>query len=365
MKSKDYCIGILSRWNATCGVSLHAEMIGREFLRNGIQVKVFAPYLQSASKWWHHISIREDEPYVIRCFEEISPEGSEGRIDMDSVLKERLDALIVESWPSLSKTDVETLVWELKKRGVPSYLIVHDALRKDIKYGSLNIFEKVLIFHEGFKEIIDGKVDEDRVHIVPYPCVEIHKRERQFAEDGIIRFFSFGRQPEEEYLDYLETLKGLERDLPSFSYKVIRCSELLPYKYGWLEQEKRVLDLDGIYDNLLQSDIHLIPKGRTEGKVVSSTLFQTMGSLCISIAPDTNYFEDVKRCRPSPIVLYSDRKDLKEKILKVVHDKELRDMLVDSAKRYITENNIHRIAYRILSLINPILIEDFKEVINL
>ncbi|HID66357.1 MAG TPA: glycosyltransferase family 1 protein, partial [Aquificaceae bacterium] len=59
-------IGILSRWNATCGVSLHAEMIGRELLRRGHNITVFAPYLESANRWWHHKLIRQDEDFVVR-----------------------------------------------------------------------------------------------------------------------------------------------------------------------------------------------------------------------------------------------------------------------------------------------------------
>ena len=53
-------IGMLSRWNTACGVSLHAELIGREWIKMGHSLTVFAP---------NNIRpVKEDEEYVIRCY---------------------------------------------------------------------------------------------------------------------------------------------------------------------------------------------------------------------------------------------------------------------------------------------------------
>ncbi len=359
----EVCIGFISRWNATCGVSLHAELIGREFLRNGINIKVFAPYLESANRWWHHISICSDEPYVIRCFSEISPKGEDGRIDRERILNERIDGLIVESWQSLPKDDVEKIVWELKKKGIPSVLIIHDGFRKDITYKNMDMFKKVLIFHEGYKEILKGKVSEKKIEVVPYPYLPPVKRQRRFAEDGIIRFLSFGRQPKQEYEDYIEVLKEIAESYP-ICYKVIRGDEVLPYEYSWLEQEKRVLLLDEIYDILGSTDIHLIPKGDTKAKVVSSTLAQTLGSLAIHVAPATAYFEDVNLGKDSPLFLYKDRRHLKEGILRIIEEPIFRKRLQERARIHAEKNSVQKIALRILELINPVFLEDIKKVVN-
>ena len=34
---------MLSRWNTACGVSLHAELVGREWVKMGHKLTVFAP----------------------------------------------------------------------------------------------------------------------------------------------------------------------------------------------------------------------------------------------------------------------------------------------------------------------------------
>ncbi|MFQ5818886.1 MAG: hypothetical protein ACE5I5_02770 [Candidatus Heimdallarchaeota archaeon] len=53
-------IPILSRWNTACGMSLHAELIGREFVKNGHSLAVFAPNnIRPVGKY---------EDYINRCF---------------------------------------------------------------------------------------------------------------------------------------------------------------------------------------------------------------------------------------------------------------------------------------------------------
>jgi len=108
-------LGLISRWNATCGVSLHAELIGRELLRRGYTLQVFAPLAESAGRWWHHRLIREDEPFVKRVYTELSPQGEEGRLNPEHVLREPPDVLIVESYEKLPYRDLERLVADLKK----------------------------------------------------------------------------------------------------------------------------------------------------------------------------------------------------------------------------------------------------------
>jgi len=52
-------IEMLSRWNTACRVSFHAELVGREWIKMGHKLTIFA------SKSIRPIG--EDEEYVIRC----------------------------------------------------------------------------------------------------------------------------------------------------------------------------------------------------------------------------------------------------------------------------------------------------------
>jgi hypothetical protein len=328
-------VGIISRWNATCGVSLHAESIGRELINRGYNIKVFAPYLASAMRWWHHISTKEDEDYVIRCFEESAPDGSPGWIERHTIESHDIDYLVVESWASLPKRDVEQLVFTMTKRGVPSYLVIHEGYEKDLRYTNLNIFDRIIIFHRGFFRMLSGKVDGERVVIIPYPCTPPWHHLRAFGSDGRIVFFSFGRQPVSEYHDYIEVLRELREQFPEIIYRVIRADFHLPFQDEWIEQKRKPLDFRELVDYLNGADVHLIPKGHTNGIVVSSTMCQTIGSLCPSVAPATAHFEDVLHSRMEPpIILYENRAELKDKLERLITDSHFRQSLVESARRY-------------------------------
>ena len=55
-------IVMMSRWNIPCGVSLHAELIGREWVKMGHDLQVLAPVEVEGYR------CDVDEPYVKRCY---------------------------------------------------------------------------------------------------------------------------------------------------------------------------------------------------------------------------------------------------------------------------------------------------------
>jgi len=355
-------IGILSRWNATCGVSLHAEMVGRELLRRGYEIIVFAPYKESANRWWHHKLIREDEPFVIRCYEEISPDGKEGNLNLEAVLSQEVDLLLVESYEKLPYGDVERLVGLLRERGVPSIAVIHEGLYEDVRYSDLNLFERIVVFDERFlKEVLKERVKREKVEIIPYPCYPVREGKRDFAEDGKIRFFSFGRQPKEEYCPYLEVLKVFRKryDKP-FTYKVVRASEKLNFYEDWFEQEEKVLDYEDIVKELHSSDFHLLPKGNTRKVVVSSTLYQVLGTLTVTFVPDNRFFETLPKGEEAPVVFYSDVVELLEKLELLCRDKAVREKIKENARRFVEENSLQRITDRFENLINSVVLKNVE-----
>jgi glycosyltransferase involved in cell wall biosynthesis len=348
-------IALLSRWNATCGVSLHAELVGRELIRRGHSLLVFGPDLRSAGRWWHHKVIREDEPFVRRVYRELSPEGKEGGLRAEEVLKENFDILLVESYEKLPYRDVEELVRSLKEKGVPSIAVVHEGLREEIGY-DLNLFERVVVFDGRFKKEVVGDLEEGKVAEVPYPCLPPVRRKRRFGEDGRVVFASFGRQPEEEYRDFLEVLRIIKRDYPNVVYRVVRSGDPLGVSEGWIIQECRVLDLKGIYDLLGSSDLHLLPKGDTKRVVVSSTFCQTVGSLCPVVSRKSRFFEALPAGDLSPVALYEDEEQLEKVLRRLIEDEAFRERLRENMRRYAQENSVSRVVDRLEELINSVLV---------
>ncbi len=343
-------IGIISRWNATCGVSMHAELIGREFLKMGNDLIVFAPFIQSANRWWHHKIIREDEDFVVRCYEELMPpDFTGGWFDVNAVLNEDLDLLVVESYESLPYKYVEEIVKRLRGK-IVTIAVTHEGRREDIKY-DLNLFDAVVVFDERYKrEVVHGY---QNVVVIPYPCHPIKTGNRRFAED-LLTFFSFGRQPVGEYYDFIRVLDDLASRY-EFVYRVVRSDGLLPFSRKWLIQEQRRLTTEQVYEYLNSSDVHLIPKGNTRRVVVSSTLYQCLGALVPTIVPNTRHFEILPEIDGvKPAIVYKDLEDLKQKIIRVIEDEEFRREVINSAKRYVEENRSDKIASKFIKLFNVI-----------
>ena len=340
-------IAILSRWNATCGVSLHAELIGQEFLNLGYNLKIFAPKIESASRWWHHRIVREDDGFFVkRCFEERDLNLSDGNLDEEVILSEDFDFLIVESYISLPYADIEKILPEVKKKA-KVVAVIHEGSRADIEY-SLEKFDKVIVFDERYKKML-GKIEN--VEIIPYPCHPIVEGRRKFGEDGL-KFFTFGRQPSQEYEDYFRVLDKLcERYI--FTYHIIRSDGFIAFKRPWLIQErKRVYD---VYPYLHAADIHLIPKGNAKRVVVSSTFYQCLGALTPVVVPNTRHFETLPEINGvKPAVVYQDVEDLEEKIVRLIEDEKFREQVVSAARVYVERNRSDRVAKRFIEVLNSI-----------
>ena len=343
-------IALLTRWNATCGVSMHAEMITEEFRKKGNEIKIFAPYIASADRWWHHRIIREDEDFVIRCYNELEPSTLRGGgIDFGKIEDEDFDVLLVESYTSIPYRDVEKLVKRVRSDGVRVGLVVHEGSREEMRYSSLDIFDFVVVFDERYERMLDGYGGD--IKVIPYPCYPVKEGNREFGEDGII-FFSFGRQPEKEYEDFVNALRRL-RARYDLRYRIIRSDGMLKFDEDWIEQRReRIASTEELYNYLHGSDIHLLPKGHTNKVVVSSTFCQCAGSLVPIIAPNTRHFETLPEDKP--VLLYEDEKDLEEKITMVIESDSIREQLKINAKRYVEENRVDIVADRFMELFKEI-----------
>ena len=346
-------IGLLSRWNATCGISIHAELIGKGFINLGHEIVVFAPYIRSANLWWHHKVIRKDEKFVHRCYYERDPKfTSNGWIDKNVILNADLDALIIESYQSIPHRDVEDLVKTIRKKGIPIILVIHEGSRSELTYSSLSIFDKIVVFDDRFiREVLPSNLNRN-VHIVPYPCMPPIRRIEKPVRKSV-KFFSFGRQPVNEYEDFVKALSIFEEEGKiNFKYYVYRSNGYLPYgSFKWLVQVRKKLELNEVYKYLKMSDICLLPKGKTNRVVVSSTYCLIVGSLTPIIAPNTRHFEKLPLINGfKPIVLYNNVLDLKRKIYRLVYDDDFREGVIYAMRVYADKNSYIKIARKFLNI---------------
>ncbi len=349
---------IISRWNASCGISLHAELIGREFIQRGFKLHALAPTIESANVDWHHrILDVDDEEWVIRCYEESS--SGYGYIDKRVFERINCDILIIELYNRLPYRSLSHLIDKLDSKVV---VVVHSTRKEEliplnyIRYDAIVVFDERYI-NELLKDTYYDKIGS-KTYIIPYPCVEpinVEPYKPSFAK-GKVLFFSFGRQPYNEYAEYIEALRRL-RSKYDLVYWIIRSDGLIPgVKDEWVIQWRMRPSLTTLYRYLKASDIHLVPKSKTKRVVVSSTIYQTLASFVPIVTPDTRYVETIPTNNDGigPIVKYKDIKDLINKLEQLINDEELRRYIIGKAREFLETCKVSKIVERFIDLFKTI-----------
>jgi len=348
-------ITMLTTWNATDGTSYHAELLGREFAKTH-KLTVFAPTFESMSKDPHHLPIRKDEDFVIRGFEQTW--GSRGWVD-DRLCNENCDVLVVES---LDRMPIPTLLGMFSKIKAKKVQVIHEwALPENPGYYELD-FDAIVCFDRRYKPMLVERYPEGKIHIIPYPChpyVTGNKeraREKLGLPKDMLIFFSFGRQPLTEYDDYLWLANELGKKY-KLIYLVVRCDnpsdsevvgKTLRGQSSFCEVRFERPLIDRVYDYLHASGIHLVPKAPSSNIVVSSTVFQCLGSGTPIVIPDTRYVEELDK----EVVKYrpNDRAQLKTQVSRLIKEETFRKATVNAAKKYVRGNSAQKIAERFVDL---------------
>ena len=352
----------MSRWNATCGASFHAELLCRRLSLMGYEVLVFAPSLESANADWHHRRIRvRDEGWVMRGYEEADelryPYG--GSVSRE-IIEEDYDVLIVEIYNRLPIAELEKISEKLRRKG-RLIGVLHLAWRRDIPPILRIAWDALVIFDQRYyDELLSGQDLSriGRIEEIPYPFAIVEKvspRRIEEAEDKFL-FFTYGRQPELEYIDYIRGLREICMDGKSI-YFVLRSDGKLPINEPWIIQKVDRPSLKRIHEYLRGADLHLIPKSDTRGVVISSTVNQSLYSGTPTIVPDTRYFETIPSYEDGgPLMKYrlGDLEDLGEKIRLLMKDEGVRGDLADRAREYARRMSDEVIARRFLELIGSL-----------
>jgi len=352
-------IGMISRWNATCGVSVHAELLSKELVKMGYDLCVFAPTLKSAMKDWHHKLIKKfDEPWVIRCYAE-PDENSAGWINYKTIIEEEPDILIIQSHIKLPVKSISKLTHKLNSKIIA---VVHNTCREEV-YWMLNAkIDALVVFDKRYlTEVLNEKIKRNRlVKIIPYPCPNFtpQRRIRPPSTEGKILFFSFGRQPSREYSDFIKALTALRNRYSSnLLYWIVRSNGELNVKSSWILQFKERPPLEKLLSYISGSNVHLIPKGRTEKVVVSSTVYQTIVAPTPIVTPNTRYVETIPTDNLGfgAIVKYHDIEDLKKKLIMLIEDETVKRKILAEAREFASKNSSTKVARKFVDLFKQLI----------
>jgi hypothetical protein len=352
-------VALISSWNAVCGVSIHAELIGRALLEMGHELRVFAPIQYEDDET--HLCFKVDKPYVLRnysflrygdrCVDETLL--SSLFIDTTPLLVGDFDLLIVEKPSSLPLKGLMEIFPHFKGR---TLAVLHECRRPENPYFYRVEWDTVTVFDERYQKLFSEVFPEGRLHIVPYPCHPIREgdkteeKRRLGLPDEVGLLLSFGRLHEPEAV--VETLQPLCSERPELRYLCL-VGDLEFYKrLKGLEAEHTFLDvrfdrppIKELYRYLIAADALLIHKAEVRGEIrLSSTAHLCLGSLTPILCPDVSYFNPFD----GEVLKYRSLKEMR-RLLSLILDGGYEE-LEERARRFVEERSAERVAERLLQL---------------
>jgi len=292
-------IGMMSRWNTSCGVSTHAELIGKTWVKMGHSLKILAP------KEWTKPLTDQDESYVTRCYRLNTKEKREDEWFFDKKpFLEDFDIFVVQNLELMPMKDLIPLFPKIREKA-KTVLVIHEGnAPKNPDFYKLN-FDSIVCFDERYRDrFLRDIFPEKKIHIIPYPCHPLKKGNKEQArkilelplDKKIVFNYGLG------VFRHLHLLPEMERLSQRYPLLLLTLTEVQDWydlfevakkRYKFIELRKGPVCLKSLYSYLHASDALLLHKDSTEATTVSSTIYLCLGSGCPILTYDTNFVEDI------------------------------------------------------------------------
>jgi UDP-N-acetylglucosamine:LPS N-acetylglucosamine transferase len=236
--------------------------------------------------------------------------------------------------------------------------VIHDGkLSKDPAFYQFD-WDAVVCFDERYKKFLSSAYDPDKIHLIPYPCHPLLKGDKQekrvklgLPDKKIILFFGHSSKT---CAELVPSIAKLSSQYPILILVVTKdkkgINEFKKLQSEIIEIREEAPSIKKLYDYLHASDVLVLNKKSSSQVVVSSTVFQCLGSGCPIVAFDSNYVE----CFENEVMKYSTPEELSEKIRSIFDEtKEYKNMM-KTAEDYVKKNSAHIIGKKYIELFNSL-----------
>ncbi|MCP2519174.1 hypothetical protein NLC82_05605 [Candidatus Aminicenantes bacterium AC-335-A11] len=350
-------IGMMTLWNAANGPSIHAELIGRAWVKMGHELKVFSSIKHPDAR----PTGQEDEDFVIRHFivDNVVPVTRASWFDPSPLLDEDYEIFVAQNVERLPVERLLELFPKIKEKAVTVQIVHEGKPSEDPLYYKFN-WDAIVCFDERYREYLLEFFPLNKIKMIPYPYHPFKLGDKKKAREKLNLpldkkiVFSFGFRTE-NVLDVLPTLSSIEKDYP-LKYLVVANSESetrllyeVKEKYDFLDIRVRAIPLDELYTYLHASDVLLVHRESSKYKaVVSSTICQVLGSGCPVLFHESNYVEK----HGDEIIKYTDFEDMKNKMIQIFNGEF---DLNEKIEEFLKEHNAEKIAERYINLFKELL----------
>jgi len=292
-------IGMMCLWNAANGPSIHAELVGKAWLKLCHQLRVFSAIKHPDAR----PTFQTDEDFVIRHFsvDEVMPFTRATYFDPSPLLNEEYDIFVAQNVERLPAERLLEVFPKVKERAVTVQVVHEGRAPEDPLYYKFD-WDAIVCFDQRYKDYLIKSFRAEKIRIIPFPCHPLKLGDKRKArkklgfplDEKIV--FSFGFRPK-DIVSVLPALKDVANEY-CLRYVIISnpesdVAELADAKkmYDFIDLQVRPLPLDELYTYLHASDALLIYResSRKYQAVMSSSVCQVLGSGCPILFHESNY----------------------------------------------------------------------------
>lgn len=347
-------IGMMTAWNQDAGPAICAELIGREWVKDGHNVKIFS-YIRSGL---HGTAIvGKDEDFVYRCFST----NRKGYLDPAPILESNLD-LFVTNGLGMFPMDGLAKIFPLIKRKAKTVNIIHESrLPSDTSFYDFD-WDGIICFDTRYKSFLRRVYPPELITIIPHPLhpwkpgdkTEARKKLNLPLDKRIVFVFGHTLNKKLEISGSLRVLSKRHNILLLIAslYEPPEVSKETDLE---IEFRKEAPDLVRLYDYLHAADALVINNGIEEGRaVVSTTIFQTLGAGCPVLACDSNPVETV----PDEVIIkYRSYEEFEKKLALLFESPDVAKALKKAQEEYVREHSPQKIGKGYIQLFESIIMQ--------
>ncbi len=354
-------IAMLSAWNEDSGASTHAELIGREWVKMGHDLRVFSFFPHD---FHGTVLVGKDEDYVLRCFTTSSCPTP--YLDPRHILEANFEIFVVQDLGMLPKNGLAKIFHYIQRKARTLTVIHDNAPSPDPSFYQFD-WDRIVCFDNRYREFLRRYYPDEMISLIPFPCVPMRRGNREAArarlglplDRKILLIFG------QRLKDHLAILPWIREASLRLSFLLLVVSQkdlevLEGIDVGEVEIRKESPSIQRLYEYLHASDVLLVHRLPVKGAVVSSTAFQCLGSGCPILASNSGFFETLKEV----VVTNSNEGEFKTHLLDLLNKGQRYRSTQKALEEFLKANSARVVASQYIELFKVMLEEKKTAILN-